>query len=89
MVLGQIRICRDRRGSECNTTFIVQKRGSFQARAIKRMGRPRILIEFFRFYIQFFTLYELYIRLLRYILSNQSQPGTIFQKKEMELMQNL
>ena len=52
-------------------------------------GDLHMLIGVFGFYSQLLTLYEIYIIPWKYILSNQSQPGTISQKEEIELMQNL
>ena len=48
-----------------------------------------MLIGLFGFYSQFLPLYELYIRPWRYILSKQPQPGTLYQKEDMGLMQKI
>ena len=48
-----------------------------------------MLIVIFVLYSQFLPLYELDVIPWRYILSKQPQPGTLSQKKEMEIMQNL
>ena len=47
------------------------------------------LIGIFGFYSQFLPLYDLHIRPWKYILSNNPQLGTLSQKEDMELMQNL
>ena len=52
-------------------------------------GDLHMLIGIFGFYSQFLTLYEMDISICRYIFSNQPQPGTLYQKEEIELMQNL
>ena len=48
-----------------------------------------MLIGIFGFYSQFLPLYNLDIRLWIYIFLKQTQPGTLDQNKEMELIQNL
>ena len=48
-----------------------------------------MLIGLFGFYSQFLPLYNLDIRLWIYIFLKQTQPGTLDQNKEMELIQNL
>ena len=63
--------------------------------AFEKLERPNtladlcMLIGIFGFYSQFLPLYDLDIKPWRYNLLNQPQPGTLSQKEEMELMQNL
>ena len=66
-----------------------------QNEAFSKLERPdtwgylRILIGIFGLYSQFLLLYELDITPWRYVFSDKPQPGTRYQKEEMELMQNL
>ena len=48
-----------------------------------------MLIGVFGFYSQFLHLYHMYIRYWKYIFSNKTKPGTLSQKEDMELIQNL
>ena len=89
IVSGQVIVCRYGRGSRWNTTCIVQKVGFYNIEIPNTWGDLSILIGIFGFYIQFLPIYELDIRLWRYILSKQPQPGKLSQKEEIELMQNL
>ena len=48
-----------------------------------------MIIGIFELYIQLLPIYELYIIPWSYILLKQSQPGTLYQEEDMELMQSL
>ena len=76
--------------ASCGTQPVQSKNEAFD-----KLERPNtwgdlcVPIGIFGFYSKLFTLYQLYIRLWRYILPKQPQPGTVYQKEGMELMQNL
>ena len=48
-----------------------------------------MIIRLFGLYSQFLTIDKLDIIPWRYIFSKQPQPGTLYQKEDMEILQNL
>ena len=90
IVLIQLQVCMYRHGRRCNTTLIFKTNDAFS-----KIGRPntwrdsRVIIGIFIFCSKFLSLYELYIRPCRELLKKKPQPGKLYQKREMQLMQKL
>ena len=52
-------------------------------------GDPRMLVGIFGLYRRLLNLYDMEIRSWIYILSRKPQLGTLYQKEEMKMMQNI